>query len=245
MQRMLAEDLAERLAERAFAGAPVADEHERDLGLLVWMPHRPSEPIHDVAINVFITRRQRFEDVFAQQTPVALLGLDAPSGPEIEPTIDDGLASRTEDDAGVLSPMGMLEPPTPKVDPLRSILRFDLNAAIEVEVSEVAEAQERRHEINVALAAGDMLDLLEAQDHRFPTVEHHAIVDVELGEPLRPLGLGLFLFFVGRSLAGRFALFGRLRNELVQLLARTAGSDPVGEVLLWEHDDAHARGDAA
>src|SRR6516225_2232769 len=245
MQRVLAEDFRERLAERPLAAAALSDEDQRDLGLLARMLHRPGKPTHDVVVDSFITGRERLEDVPAQQTPVALFGLDAPSGPEIEPVIDDGRAGRTEDDAGVLSPMRMLEPPTPEVDPLRSVLRFDLNAAIEVEVSEVAEAQERRHEINVALAAGDMLDLLEAQDHRFPTVEHHAIVDVELGEPLRPLGLGLFLFFVGRSLAGRFALFGRLRNELVQLLARTAGSDPVGEVLLWEHDDAHARGDAA
>src|SRR5215831_1415982 len=162
MQRVLPEDFAERLAQRSLAGAPVADEDERDLGLLVRMLHRPRQPIDDVVVHTLVACGQRFADVPAQQTPVPLLWLDAPSGPEVEPPIDDGRASRTEDDTGVLSPMRMFEPPTPKVDPLRSLLRFDLNAAIEIKISEVAEAEERRHMMHVALATGDVLHFLEA-----------------------------------------------------------------------------------
>src|SRR6516164_11696344 len=135
MQRVLAEDFGHRLAEGSLAGAALADEDQRDLGLLARMLHRPGQPIHVVVVDTLVAGGEHFADVPAQQTPVPLLGLDAPSGPEVEPVIDDGCTGRTEDDAGVLSPMRMLEPPTSEVDPLRSVLRFDLNAAIEVEVS--------------------------------------------------------------------------------------------------------------
>src|SRR5262249_37038387 len=148
----------------------------------------------DVLVDFLVAGGEHLADVLTQQIPIALLGLDAPSGPEVEPTIDDVRAGRTESDAGVLSPPRMFEPPTPKVDPLRSVLRFDLNAAIEIEIAEVTEAQKRRHLIDVALAAGDVLDLLEAQHHGLAAVEHDTVVDVELGEPLLVL-----LFALGGS----------------------------------------------
>src|SRR5262245_57985989 len=120
----------------------------------------------------------------------------------------------------------MFEPPGTEVDPRRSLSRFDLNAAIEIEIAELTETQERRHEIDVALAASDVLDLLEAQDHRLAAVEHHAIVDVEFGESVFVLlfALGgsrllrrfrralLFLVFLVERL---LSLLGRLLNERV------------------------------
>jgi hypothetical protein len=68
--------------------------------------------------------------------------------------------------------------------------------------------------IDVALPAGDVFHLLEAQNQRLPAVEHHAIVDVKLGESLRLLGFGLF-FFLGFSLEPLLGLLGRLLNERV------------------------------
>src|SRR6516164_5377704 len=99
MQGVLSKDFRERLAGRPLAAAALADEDQRDLGLLARMLHRPGQPIHDVVVDALVAGGEHFADVPAQQTPIALLGFDAPSRPEIEPVIDDGRAGWAEDDA--------------------------------------------------------------------------------------------------------------------------------------------------
>src|SRR6516165_5481655 len=252
MQRVLSEDFGERLAERPLAAAALADEDQRDLGCLARMLHRPGEPVHNVLVDTPVTGGERFADVLAQQTPVPLLWLDAPSSPEVEPPIDDECARGTEDDAGVLPASDVFEPPTADIDTALA----DLNAPIEIKISKVAEAQERWHKMHVALATGDVFHSLEAQDQRLPAVEHHTIVDVKLGESLRVLGFALgglrFLrcfrradVFLGYFLEPLLGLFGRLLNERVHLLARAASRHPIAQILLLEHDDAYACGNAA
>src|SRR6516225_5095284 len=116
--------------------------------------------------------------------PIALLRLDAPAGPQIEPTVDDRRCCRSEDYATILSPLGMGEPP------LAERGRFfgaGVDEAIHVEAAEIVEAQEGRQTIDVTLASSLALVCLEAQHHSSRTIEHHAIFGVELGE--QPLEL--------------------------------------------------------
>ena len=111
MQRVLSEDFGERLAERPLAAAALADEDQRDLGCLARMLHRPGEPVHNVLVDTPVTGGERFADVLAQQTPVPLLWLDAPSGPEVEPTVNDGRTGWLKNNAAILPPLRVFEPP--------------------------------------------------------------------------------------------------------------------------------------
>src|SRR6516165_4193698 len=103
--RMLAEEFAHHLAQRAPAGATLALEHERDLGLLVGMLHSPGQPVDGVGVNVIVARGHHFEDVLAHIAPVATLWRHAPAGPKIELAVDDERTSGLEDDARILSPV--------------------------------------------------------------------------------------------------------------------------------------------
>src|SRR5215813_7358283 len=189
MQRvLLSEDFAERLAERPLADASIADEYERDLGLLAGVLHAPSNPVDDVLVNCLIKVGQHLADMPAQQAPIPLLGLDAPSGPWIQPTFDNRRTGRTKYHAAILPPPAMREPPLAEG---RGLFGAGVDEAIEIKVAEIIEAQKRRHPIDVALAPGTVFDFLEAQHHGSGPIEHHAIFGVKLGEQLRSLGLGL------------------------------------------------------
>src|SRR5258707_6973968 len=113
--RVLAENLAQHLAQRAPAGAAVAHEHDRDLGLFVWMLYSPSHPVDGIGVDVVVTRGQDLVDVFAHESPLAAPRRDAPAAPEIELAVDDGFTRRLEDDAGVLPPLCVLQPPAPHI----------------------------------------------------------------------------------------------------------------------------------
>src|SRR6516164_898338 len=149
MQRVLAEDFGHRLAEGSLAGAALADEDQRDLSLLARMLHRPGEPVHDVVVDTLVAGGERFADVLAQQIPVALLGFDAPSGPEVEPTANDGRTGRLKNNATILLPLRVFEPPIAKRGRVVTAIVDD---TIEVEIAKVTEGQERRHAIDVVLA---------------------------------------------------------------------------------------------
>jgi len=88
------------------------------------------------------------------------------------------LTARLEDDAGVLLPLRMFEPPTPQIH--GALAHHDV--AIEIEISEILEPQERRHMVDIVLAASIVLDLLEPQHSGAGTVEHDAVLGVHLGE---------------------------------------------------------------
>src|SRR5215831_15816072 len=91
---VLAEQLAYDFAQCASAGATIALEHERDLGLLIGVLHGPRQPVDGIGVDVVITRGQDFVDVLAQQAPVAAPGGYAPAAPEIELAVDDMLIIR-------------------------------------------------------------------------------------------------------------------------------------------------------
>src|SRR5262249_17881361 len=111
------------------------------------------------------------------------LGRDAPAGPEVEATIDVApTIARTENQPAILSPLRMLQPPTTEGNPMLFFSFTDPEAPVEIEVAEGLEGQERRHEIDIALAPGFVLGFLEAQHHHLAAIEHHAIVPVKLGQ---------------------------------------------------------------
>src|SRR5262249_15588225 len=195
--RMLAEELAHDFAERAPAGAALTLEHERNLGLFVGMLHGPCQPVDGIGIDVIITRGHHLENVLAHIAPITAPRRYTPATPEIALAVDDGLAVRLEDDAGILLPVFMRKPELADVDDLA--VRLDMT--IEIEIAEVLEMQKRRHAIDVVLAAGVVLDLLEPQYASARAIEHYAIVAVEFGH--HPLALwclllmGLFGALVG------------------------------------------------
>ena len=100
----------------------------------------PGHPLDDVVVDVVIARGQDLVDVLAHEVPLAAPGCDAPAAPEIELTVDDGLPRRGEDDAGILPPLRVMEPPVPHIP--GTVVHRD--AAIEIQVAEVFEAQKRR-----------------------------------------------------------------------------------------------------
>src|SRR5262249_49504830 len=119
MQPVLAENSAQRIAERALAGAGVTDEYGRDRGLLAGVLYRPRQTFVIVAVNFLIARGQHLNHVLAQQAPITGLGRDAPSSPEVEAAIDDApIIARTKNQAAILPPLRMREPPTSKIDGL-------------------------------------------------------------------------------------------------------------------------------
>src|SRR6516165_8701188 len=141
------------------------------------MLHRPGEPVHDVVVDTLVAGGERFADVLAQQIPVALLGFDAPSGPEVEPTANDGRTGRLKNNATILLPLRVFEPPIAK---RRRVVTAIVDDTIEVEIAKVTEGQERRHAIDVVLASGFALVCFEAQYHGARTVEHDAVLGVHL-----------------------------------------------------------------
>src|SRR5262249_39186060 len=133
MARVLAEDFAHHFARRAPTGAALAPEHERGFGLLVGILHGPRQPVDGIEVNVIVTCGHHFEDVIAHQSPLAALGCHAPTGPEIELAVDDGLAVRLEDDAGILPSVFVREPELADIDD--RTLMFDM--AIQIEETKV------------------------------------------------------------------------------------------------------------
>src|SRR5262245_15744021 len=131
---VLAKHSAERLAERSLACAAITDEDKRDLRLLVRMLHGPRRPIDDVVVERVVACRHHLEDMLAEQRPIAELRLDAPSHPQVESTIDNRCPSRLEDDATVLPPPRVLQPPTTDVDPFRSFFITDVDAPVQIEI---------------------------------------------------------------------------------------------------------------
>src|SRR6516162_8597242 len=107
------------------------------------MLHSPRHPIDDVGVDIIIARSQHFEDVLAQYIPIATPRRNAPSATEVELAVDDMLATRLEDDAGILQPIFVREPELADIGKLA--VRRDVT--IEIEVAEVFEAQERRHAV--------------------------------------------------------------------------------------------------
>src|SRR5262245_31758268 len=188
VQGMLAEGSAHRFAQRPLAGAAVADEDEGDFGLLVGVLHAPSNPVDVVLVNALIAVGQHLTDMLAHSMPIALLWLDAPAGPQIEPTFDDRRCCRLEDYAAILPPLGMREPPLAEG---RRLFAAIIDDAIEVQVAEIIEAQEGGQTVDVMLTSDLALVRLEAQHQGPSAVEHHAIFGVELRE--QPFGFFLFL----------------------------------------------------
>src|SRR6516164_6077342 len=187
VERVRAKDPTQRLAERALASAGIANEYGGSLRLLGGMLHGPSHPIESIAVNVIVACGQYFEDVLAQEAPIAGLRLDPPSLPQVELAVDDALVARPEDHAGILPPVAVMEPPFPYVDPVGFLFAADVDAPVEVQVAEVVEGQERRHLIDVVLAAGRILIILKPQHFGPRAVEHNTIFGVEFGQQL--LGL--------------------------------------------------------
>src|SRR6516164_6447908 len=207
--RMLAEEFAHHLAQRAPAGAALALEHERDLRLLVGMLHGPRQEVDDVVVDVVIARSEDLVNVLAQQRPIAAPARHAPAGPEVELAVDDGLTPRLEHDAGILPPIFVREPELADVHKLA--VRRDV--AIEIQIAEVLEAQKCRHAVDVVLTAGIVLDLFEPQHPDACAVEHDAVVAVEFGHYALGLGLRRWCRF-------RVGLLGSL---MLLSLSRVAG----------------------
>src|SRR5262249_24374632 len=119
----------------------------------------------------------------AQLAPIAALGRDAPSGPEVEATVDVApIIAQTENQPAILPPLRMLQPPTPEGDPIQVFFIFitDPEAPVEIEIAQGLEGQECRHEIDIALAPGFVLGFLEAPHHPLAAIEHDALVAVKL-----------------------------------------------------------------
>src|SRR5262249_29097271 len=140
--------------------------------------------------------------------PIALLWLDAPAGPQIEPTFDDRRCCRLEDYAAILPPPGMREPPLAE---RRRLFAAIIDDAIEVQVAEIIEAQEGRQTVDVMLTSDLALVRLEAQHQGPSAVEHHAIFGVELRKQL----FGFFLCLPPLLLLCRLFLGVSLPRSLI------------------------------
>ena len=128
---------------------------------------------------MLVTGGERLADMFAQQIPVALLGFDAPSGPKIVPTANDGRTGWLKNNATILPPLRVFEPPIAKG---RRVITAIVDDTIEVKVPKVTEGQECWHLIDVALASSFALVCFEAQYHGARTVEDDTIFGVHLVE---------------------------------------------------------------
>src|SRR5262245_41051049 len=115
MARMLAEEFTQHLTESAPAAAAIANEHERDLCLLAGMLCGPRHPFNDVGVDLIIPCGEGFVDGLARKAPFAGPGRDAPAAPQVELAVNHRLPRRFEDDASVLPPMRVMEPPVPHI----------------------------------------------------------------------------------------------------------------------------------
>src|SRR5262249_17428816 len=107
-----------------------------------------------------------------------------------ELAVDDGLAVRLEDDAGILPSVFVREPELADIDD--RTLMFDM--AIQIEETKVFGTQERRYPVHVVLAACVVLDLVEPQHPGACAVEHDLVIAVEFGHHARFFTLRLRSF---------------------------------------------------
>src|SRR5262245_30375566 len=135
MQRVLSEDAAHGLADRALAGATLAEERDRDARLLVGMLHAPRQPAHVVFGHALVAGGEHFGDVSLHEAPVALFGLDTKSAPEVNLVINDRRAARLEDHATILPPPRVREPPC---SPIHRAVIADSDSLVDVPVFEIA-----------------------------------------------------------------------------------------------------------
>src|SRR5262249_11896075 len=138
VQLMLSENSAHRLAERASACPSLAEKTQSAFGLLVRVLHGPCQPVVVVTINVVVARGQHFVHVLAHQAPLTALRCDAPSAPKVEFAVDDLRAAGLENQARVLPPQRMMEPP---IAPILRTALANVDAPMNIKISKIVEAQ--------------------------------------------------------------------------------------------------------
>src|SRR6516164_1405047 len=87
--RMLAEYLEHGITKCAFASAAFTLEHQSDFGALVRMLYGPCQPVDDIVSRIVVATGEYPIDMCLHQRPVASLGGNTPTPPQVELAVDD------------------------------------------------------------------------------------------------------------------------------------------------------------